>query len=169
MIAARGLVLLSGLPGTGKTHFAHALLERIAAEHIESDALRAALFRVPRFTPWESARVFDEVERLAAAAMVEGKVALVDATNLTRSDRRRFFVVARQADAPLVAVRLVAPATTVRERLVTPRQGYSQADLRVYERFRGRAETFRTPLIVVDSRFPIEPSLRLVTRLLRDW
>jgi predicted kinase len=161
------LVLLSGLPGAGKTTFARALSARANLEVIESDAIRAALVRQPRYTPWEHARVFAECDRRASLALAAGRDALIDATNLRQGDRRRFEQLASRLNAQLICVRLVAPEATIRERLAHPRDGHSQADVRVFELLQPSVERFRQPLIVVDSRYPLEPALALVERLLR--
>ena len=52
------LVILSGLPGTGKSHFARELTNRVPFLVIESDRLRKVLVRHPQYTAGEHARVF---------------------------------------------------------------------------------------------------------------
>ena len=164
------IVLLSGLPGTGKTTFAHALAPRIRAAHIESDAIRRELFRSPRYTAWEHARVFAEVERRTRIVIAKSGAAVVDATNLERKHRRRFEQLATRGGAAFVAVRLVAPESVARERLRRPREGHSQADERVYDLMREKPESFRGRVVVVDSRFSLEPALTLVVALLgQSW
>jgi predicted kinase len=163
-----GLIILSGLPGTGKTTFARSLRSLLAFEHIETDALRRELYREPRYTPREHAAVFAAAEYHASQAIRAGRIALVDATNLQRSGRARFLRLARREGCPLVAVRVLAPDDAVRQRLSEPRGGHSQAGLGVFELMRGRAETFTSPVIVVDTRFSLGPSLRVVARLLKE-
>lgn len=159
------LILLSGLPGSGKTTFAHALMRRLPARHIESDAVRHELYRSPRYVGREHRRVFDAVERRAATALRRRHCAIIDATNLTMSDRARFIALARRMGVVLVVVRVVAPEAVLRERLSRPREGWSGANLRVLEEMRGRPEPFTLPVVVIDSHFGLTPSLDLVVRL----
>ncbi|MEO9256365.1 MAG: ATP-binding protein [Tepidiformaceae bacterium] len=161
------LILLSGLPGAGKTTFAHALAKVMSFEHVESDAIRRGLAPRPRYTPAESARVFDRAERVAAGALAVRRHALIDATNLSLGDRKRFVRLANRTGATLIAVRVIAPDATIRARLASPiRPGFSQATVQVYEMMKDRARPFSTPAVVVDTRFPLEPSIDLVLRLL---
>lgn len=159
------LVLLSGLPGAGKTTFARALSARLGAVHVESDRVRRELFPAPLYTAAEHAAVFAEVDRRAAAALAAGRAAVVDATNLTQRDRGRFVALARRRQVPLVVVRVVAPEGAIRDRLALPREGWSQAGIAVFEAMRGRPEPIVSAHLVVDTRFPAGPSLRALERI----
>ncbi len=164
---APALLLLSGYPGSGKTTFARALAAALPFEHVESDAIRLGLFPKPSYTPMESARVFATAEARAAAALRAGRHALIDATNLTRSERRRFVRLADRVDAAFVGIRVTAPDAEIRRRLQAPREGASQAGVAVYERMAGRAQPFAGPAIVVDTRFDIAPAVALVLHLVQ--
>lgn len=123
------------------------------------------MFPKPTYTPQESGRVFDELERLAEEALASRQVVILDATNLTERDRRRFYTMTARLGAGLVAVRVTAPEHVIRERLASPREGYSEAGVEVFEEMRSRMESFRVPTVVVDTQWPVEPSLQLVERL----
>lgn len=160
------LVLLSGLPASGKTVFAARLAPRLRARVLESDRVRRELFpRERRYTRAEHARVFAAVRERAAETLAAGRHVIVDATNLRERDREGFVAIARRSGARLVAVRLTAPDAVLRERLARPREGFSEAGVAVYERMRGREEPFPYPCIHVDSRWPFEPSLALAGAL----
>ncbi len=100
------IVLLTGLPGAGKTTFAAALQRRRPVRPLESDAIRRELAPQPAYTRSESARVFDVLEARAGEALDAGATPVIDATNVANTDRRRFVRLARERDAVLVAVRV---------------------------------------------------------------
>ena len=75
-------MLLSGLPGDGKSYLARRLAEACGAEIVESDAVRLRLTGEPRFTPAEHRRVFDVCHALVERLLGEGRVVIMDATNL---------------------------------------------------------------------------------------
>jgi predicted kinase len=159
------LILLSGLPGAGKTTFAHELSRMLDFDHVESDAIRRSFGPNPSYSHIESVLVFARAEAMARAALASARHALIDATNLTVRDRRRFVQLASSAGATLVAVRLLAPESTTRDRLALRREGHSQAGIEVYRKMLGRSEPFGFPGVTVDTRFPTGPSLNLVRAL----
>lgn len=162
---APALILMAGLPGSGKTTFVHALAGRLSLEHVESDAVRRSMFQQPSYSSDESARVFAAVERRAGAALRAGRDVVVDSTNLRRSDRKRFLRLVTRYDATLVCVRITAPETVIHERLSVPRVGHSQAGLAVYEAMQGRTQRFESQHLVVDTSHPIGPSVELVAAI----
>ncbi|WP_322797147.1 ATP-binding protein [Tepidiforma sp.] len=162
------LILLWGLPGAGKTTLARALVGRLGAVHVESDAVRKRLFPAPAYTADEHGAVFAKAEALAREALEAGRHVVFDATNLTRRDRRRFVGLARAAGAGLLAVRVTAPEEVLRQRLSRPREGYSDAGVPVLERMQGRVERVEGRAVVVDSRFPFEPTVTLIARLVEE-
>jgi len=162
------LILLSGLPGAGKTTFARALAGVLSFEHIESDAIRREMIAHPLYTSAENAAVFARAEALAASALRAGRIALLDSTALTNRDRKRFVRLAASAEAQLIGLRLTAPDEVIRARLAHPREGFSQATVAIYERMRARPEPFPVPAIVVDTRFSLQPAIDLLLRLVHD-
>jgi len=51
-------IVVSGLPGTGKSYFCRSLAERLPFPILESDALRKVLYPSPNYSPGESNRLF---------------------------------------------------------------------------------------------------------------
>ncbi|MBI1885206.1 MAG: DegV family EDD domain-containing protein [Chloroflexi bacterium] len=165
------LVVLSGLPGSGKSHFARRLKQRSPLVVLESDALRKALFGRPKYTPEENRRLFDACHAMLDRLLARGMEAVLDATNLREIHRRPLYRIAGKNGARLVLVRLEAPPSLVRRRLEERAQRFnpwdhSDAGVEVYERMRYEAEPITAPHIVVDSSRDIEAALDAVVRAL---
>lgn len=163
------LVVVSGLPGSGKSHFSRQLGQRFPLARLESDALRKALFPTPTYSSQESARLFAACHQVLDRLLAQGIPAVLDATNLREIHRRQLYRIAEKHGAKVVLVSLKAPPWLVRRRLKARQLranpwDYSDADIAVYERLRGQAEPIQGPHIVVDTSGDIEPGLQAVLR-----
>lgn len=150
------LVILIGLPGSGKSHFARHLAKRYPAAILDSDALRSVLYESPQHTDQENARLFPAIQVLARRLLDRGVPVLLDATNLKEAHRKPSDRLARDAGARLVIVRLRAPFAVMRERLAKRDAARSPLDrstagLLVLERMRRDYQRPRRPYFVVDT------------------
>ena len=81
------LILLVGIPGSGKTTYARSYIEQLPrAVHLSSDAIRKELYGDENIlgNPRE---VFSLMQKRAIEALNDGKDVAYDATNITRKDR----------------------------------------------------------------------------------
>ena len=79
------LILLVGIPGSGKTTYAKEHIEENAV-HLSSDAIRAELYG-DESIQGNPAEVFSLMQTRAVEALNDGKDVWYDATNITRKDR----------------------------------------------------------------------------------
>lgn len=168
------LVVVVGLPGTGKSYFSRRLAERFPMAVLETDALRKALFPRPTYSPEESARLFRAVHGLIESLLRRGVPVLLDATNLVEANREHLYHIAEKTGARLILARTEAPPEVVRERLArrqqTPvREDHSDAGWEVYERMRRSVDPLRRQHYVVDTTRDIGPVLERILRDIRRW
>jgi len=167
------LVVVSGLPGSGKSYFCRRLASHYPIARLESDALRKALFGQPTHSPEESRRLFAACHHVLDRLLGACIPALLDATNLREVHRRQLYAIADQHAAKLVLVSLRAPAAVVEERLAARArradpEDVSDAGPDVYQRMRSLAEPIGRPHIVVDTSAGIEPAVDAVLRELQE-
>jgi predicted kinase len=165
------LVVLVGLPGTGKSRFAEALRRRSGAVVLESDDLRKRLVGEPTYSAEESRRLFDTIHGAIDRLLEAGAAVVLDATNLAEGEREPLYAIAERRGARLVLARLVAPGSVVRERLAgRPKDAdtRSDADMEVYRRMRFREQEIRRPHYVVDTSRDVEPLLAKIAREIED-
>ena len=163
------IAVLSGLPGSGKTTFAHKLAARVPLATLESDALRKALFTQPSYSAKESRRLFGAIHELVYELLLDGISVLVDATNLRESNRMELYGLAERADARLFLVCVEAPPEVIRERLERRAlhpgpQETSTADWRVYRRMAATAEPILRPHLTVDTSEDVGSALDKLSR-----
>ncbi|MBA7574430.1 MAG: AAA family ATPase [Dehalococcoidia bacterium] len=162
-------VVVSGLPGTGKSYFCTKLGERLPFVILESDALRKALFSPPSYSPQESARLFRVLHLLIERLLKKGFPLILDATNLSERDRERLYNIADRLDARLILVRVEAPPALVYQRLKARSNGgnsgnNSDADWEVYRKMKPSVQKISRRHYAVDSSRDIAPVLDKVVR-----
>ena len=167
------LVVVSGLPGSGKSYFCRRLASRHPIARLESDALRKALFGQPTHSPEESRRLFAACHYVLDRLLGAGISALLDATNLREVHRRQLYAIADRHGAKLVLVSLRASAAVLKERLAARARRADPEDLsdagpEVYQRMRSLDEPIGRPHIVVDTSADIEPAVEAVLRELEE-
>jgi len=144
------LLLIAGLPGTGKSTVARAFAERYGGIHISSDLMRKAMNLRGHFDPEDKKKVYQAMSDEALAALLNGQNAIVDSTFIDLSVRSAFESVARDCGVPFFWVEMRADENSIRERLKTPRTD-SEADFSVFLALRAQSEPFRIPHLALWS------------------
>lgn len=144
------LLLLSGLPGAGKTTLARAYAARYPVLHLNSDILRAELNLRGHYTPEDKARVYAALLDRAETALRRGQDVLIDSTFYTNTIRQPFVELAGRCGADIRWVEVRASEETIRERVSRPRPD-SEADYEVYLKIRDASEPIKAPHLVLWS------------------
>ncbi len=163
-------IVVSGLPGTGKSYFCKKLAERMPLLILESDALRKILFPSPAYTAEESTRLFRAIHQLIEDLLSKGIPIILDATNLSERYRERLYNIAERRNARLILVRVEAPPALVQERLrrravVNNPQESSDADWSVYMRMKPSVQKIGRRHYAVDTSRDITP---VVDKIIRE-
>lgn len=166
------LIVVSGLPGSGKSYFSRRLAERIALPIIESDAMRQILSPKPTYSASESERLFRACHVLIGDLLRGGVSIIFDATNLIEYHREQLYRIADNAGAKLILVRMEAPPELVKQRMESRRNGddpddKSDADWQVYRKMTATAQEIRRNHFVVDTSGDITPAIEKIVREVR--
>lgn len=168
------LVVVSGLPGTGKSFFSRSLARQFPLVILETDLLRQRLVSRPTHSTEESQRLFAVVHLVIERLLRGGAPVLLDATNLVERHREILYHLAEQTGAKLILVQTRAPREVALQRLRAraeqpAAQDHSTAGAEVYRRMRVVAEPIRRHHYVVDTSRDIRPSIARVLREIRGW
>jgi len=166
------LIVVSGLPGTGKSHFCRRLAERLPVAILESDALRKVLFPSPSYSRQESSRLFEACHALIFELLGKGITVVLDATNLTERHREHLYHIADRLGVKLIMVRVEAPPELVRQRLEARVRGSnpedrSDADWRVYQKMKSSVQRIRRNYFTLDTSRDITPVIDKILREVR--
>jgi predicted kinase len=165
-------IVVSGLPGTGKSYFCSQLAQRLPLLILESDTLRKALFPSPSYSSPESSRLFLAIHLLIERLLKRGISLILDATNLSQRYREHLYRIADHLEVKLILVRVEAPPEVVRERLKVRQEGVnplnkSDADWAVYQKMKSSAQKIRRNHFAVDTSRDITPVLDKIVRAVR--
>ena len=161
-IAEPTLIIISGLPGTGKSYFSKQLAERVRFLVLGSDALRKTLFSPPSYSYRESTQLFQTIHRLLRELLNKGIPLVLDATNLSERFREQLYSIADRLDVRVILVRVEAPPEVVYRRLESrakDAENRSDADWAVYRRMWSSVDKIRRNHYVVDTSRDITPVL----------
>jgi len=164
------LIMMSGLPGSGKSYLSQRLAQQLPAVVIESDRVRKALFPQPTYSAQESAIVHRTCQGVMQRLLNKGVRVIFDATNLVEFQREILYNLAERSGARLLIVRTVAPEPVIRERLEQRKaraEGVSDADWRIYRRMSKREQKIRRTHLCVNTSHDIEDAVRKVMRAVR--
>jgi predicted kinase len=163
------LIMVSGLPGTGKSFFCRKLAERLSFLILASDTLRKILFPYPQYKESENKRLFSACHVLIEELLSKGIPVILDATNLLEHHREYFYRAAERTGARLILVWVEAPTEVVRQRLLsrekaTTSQDDSEAGWEVYNKMRPRRERISRNHLVVDTSQDITAVIDKIVR-----
>ena len=80
------IILICGLPGTGKTFLAHELSKHIDSTVLSTDKIRKELIPKPTYAPWERSLIYDVLFLLVKYLHNSGINCILDGTfNMEKS------------------------------------------------------------------------------------
>lgn len=111
------LVLVGGLPGTGKSTVARMLADRVGAVMMRSDELRRRRPEQGRYEPATTEAVYSELLAEAERHLGLGRSVVLDATWSTSAHRALARAAADRAVADLVEIECTAPTEVTHQRI----------------------------------------------------
>jgi len=143
------VVIVFGLPGSGKSFFASRLAEKIHAEYVNSDRVRKELFEKRDYSDEEKKAVYRKMLESMNEAIDLNQDLVLDAT-FHKKETRDLFVNEMSKKESLFFIEVQADESTIRERLKEKRP-YSEADYDVYKKISQKNEPLATPHLILQS------------------
>lgn len=167
------LVLVCGLPGSGKSYFTRRLIEEVPLACVQSDVMRKALFPRPIYSEQESARLFPALHLLIHRLLQRRIPVLFDATNLNERNRAPLYRLTDELDAKLFIVFTTAPQNVIKARLDTREKGSleaacSDASWTVYLKMLPGVQLPKRDHLLVDTSKDITPTVEKLAHRLRE-
>jgi len=143
------IVIVLGLPGSGKSYFASRLAEVIQADYINSDQIRKGMFSKRIYSEQEKGAVYDAMLEKMKTFVKLNKDLVIDAT-FQREDSRHLFIRQLRGKVKFFFIEITANPDLIRRRLKKERP-FSEADFEVYELTRQQWQPVREPHLSLES------------------
>lgn len=143
------VIIIMGLPGSGKSYFAERLAGLLHATYMSSDRIRKSMIPNRTYSTKEKENVYDEMLRQMQLAIKEGRDFVLDGTFYLNSLRQKF---TRKAlpDCTIVFIEIRADEPIIRQRLEQPRSD-SEADFKVYQFLKSQWEPLKEQHLLLYS------------------
>jgi len=129
------IIIVFGLPGSGKSYFASRLAKELQANYVSSDVIRKKLFDHIEYSNEEKIMVYEQMIKEMKKAMRQGEDIVLDATFYKDSIRNKLIKTANDNSKKILFVEVWANPEIIFERLRVRRE-YSDADYTVYTRIK---------------------------------
>jgi predicted kinase len=143
------IVIVFGLPGTGKSYLAYRLAAKIDAVYFKSDRIRKEMLNKRTYSVTEKLSVYNEMLYRLIDAVKKNKNVVADAT-FSRRDTREKFITKSAGTENIRFVEVIADESLIRERLKETRED-TEADFEVYKNVRQEWEPMEEPHLVLES------------------
>ena len=143
------VVIVFGLPGSGKSYFASQLAGMIYAEYINSDRLRKEMLQKRSYSDTEKAFVYNAMLQKAKEIIKQNRNVVLDAT-FYKNETRELFLHEIKAKTSIFFIEVFADEDIIRERLKKERPD-SEADFEVYKKILQQWEPFNTYHLTLES------------------
>ncbi len=124
------VILVMGLPGSGKSYFASRLADAINADYFNSDRIRKEMILNRQYSEQEKELVYNEMLLRMGQSLKQNKDVVLDATFYKKRLRDKF-----SSNIPgssgLAQIEVTAPEEVIKQRLSHKRE-FSEADFEVY-------------------------------------
>jgi predicted kinase len=143
------IVIVFGLPGSGKSFFASRLAGIINADYINSDRIRKEMFKKRTYSEQEKAAVYHAMLEKMKEAIHQSRNLVLDAT-FHKSETRKPFIEEPEGKESIFVIEVIADENITRKRLKKNRPD-SEADFEVYKLIKQQYEPLNKKHLLLES------------------
>ncbi len=160
------IILVTGLPGVGKTSVAKGISAKTGAVLLRTDVIRKKIIPRPKYTEKEKRTVYDFLFSLADMLSRIGIGCVLDGTFYQKKYRDKAKRIAGKNRTEFYVVECICPERIVKQRLEKRFGDASDATYDTYREIKKVFEKIDESHIVVDTRESPEQNTRLVMEIL---
>ncbi len=144
------VIIVSGLPGSGKSYFASHLAEVVKGVHLKSDEVRRELEKMGVYDQQSKFQVYQKLISQMEEVVSSGNHVILDATFHKVSSRKMAIDKMESLQQDYYWFYLEADEEVIHRR-VTKDRADSEANYRVYEQLKAEMDPIQIPHLTLDS------------------
>ncbi|MFW5701015.1 MAG: AAA family ATPase [Cyclobacteriaceae bacterium] len=142
------ILIVFGLPATGKTYLSEKAAEEFDAVHLNTDIIRKKLNFQGQYDEHSKQIVYDEVLKEMVYHTQNNQNVIVDGTFQKEKHRKQYMQKAQEIKQNLFFVELRAKEETIKNRMKSDRK-HSEADFDVYQNIKRTFESMDKPHLIL--------------------
>jgi hypothetical protein len=162
------IVVICGLPGTGKTTIAKKMAPFINAIVLSTDKIRKELIPNPTYQKDERALIFDVMILLAKYLKTVDKNCILDATFNKEYSRNQVKRDLRISNEQFFIVECTCPEKIILSRLENRKDDYSDAGVLVYQNMKKIYEPVKAKHITIDTSLDLDYNVKLISKYITE-
>ena len=144
------IIVVFGLPGTGKTRFSRLLGNELNAIHLNTDIVRDELGKKGNYSEKSKQQVYDRLMEKSLKELDRGNNIILDGTFHKKDRREKIKNIASETGNDIFFIEMIASEQTIAGRLEKKRI-HSEADLKVYRKVREESDIMEEDHLVLHS------------------
>jgi predicted kinase len=166
------LVLVCGLPATGKSVVSRNIAKKLKAVVLNTDIIRKQLFKRPIYSSEEKRLVYKVMFLVAEYLLRSDRNVVLDGTYYKRSLRGQIYDISKRTGAKLAVIECRAPEENIKRRTGrrTKRKNQaSDADYEIYKKIKTEFEPIRRKHLALDTSKSRQNTLEEMLRYLETF
>jgi len=145
------LIVVFGLPGSGKSYFASKLAHQLKATYISSDITRNKLLTEKTYSHAEKLSIYKAMISKAIKTLKSNSTVTMDGTFYKKSIRDMARQTAKKCEAEILFMEVISSKDVIKERVERKRE-YSDADFSVYLKIKEEFEVMTEEHLTLESK-----------------
>jgi predicted kinase len=158
------IIVICGLPGTGKTFLSNKLSSYVNATVLSTDKIRKELFEKPSYTQWERTLIYDVLFLLAKYLHSSGISCILDGTFNMEKSRSEVKEILNLRDDQFHIIECKCPEDIILTRLLLRKDDYSDANVSIYLKMKKIYEPVRQNHLTINTAKPIDKIIERIVK-----